>query len=247
MSQTGNAILEHLQQVQAQRAARAADPALSHRVDAVKHYQQARFSRSYADLLANPRYAPAARFFLEELYGPHDFAERDAQFSRIVPALVRLFPHEIVETVAALSELHALSEALDTDMARHLPEGPLDRAAYARAWQHTGRPVDRERQIALTMDVGRALDRYTRNPLLRHSLRVMRGPARAAGLGDLQAFLERGFDAFGAMRGASEFLDVIAGRERARARRLYEADAVAGGTSTSQTAVGQQDPLGQLP
>lgn len=246
MSHTATLILEHLRQVESHRAARSANPSLARRVEEVKRYQQARFSRTYADLMVHHRYAAAARFFLEELYGPHDFAQRDAQFSRIVPALVRLFPHEIVETVGALAELHALSETLDTEMGHHLPDAPLDRAAYAQSWQRTGRAADRERQISLTMDVGRALDRYTRNPLLRHTLRVMRAPARAAGMRELQAFLERGFDTFGAMRGATEFLDIIAERERALVRRLFEADAVASATSMAHDATAG-DPLGQLP
>ena len=38
--------------------------------------------------------------------------------------------------------------------------------------------------------------------MLRNSLRLMRGPAQVAGLGDLQAFLESGFETFRAMRGA---------------------------------------------
>ena len=78
----------------------------------------------------------------------------------------------------------------------------LDDGAYAAAWRTVGRPADRERQIELMMAVGSALDRYTRNPLLRTSLRLMRGPAAAAGLGALQGFLERGFDTFRDMRGA---------------------------------------------
>ena len=69
----------------------AADPALAGRVQALKAYQARRFEATYGDLLAHPRYQGAARFFLEELYGPQEFAARDAQFSRIVPALVRLF------------------------------------------------------------------------------------------------------------------------------------------------------------
>ena len=111
-------ILGHLQQVDAERSHRAADQALAQQVSAVKAYQRERFSRTHADLLAHPRYAAAARFFLDDLYGPQDFAERDAQFARIVPALVRLFPHEVVATVESLAELHALSESLDSAMAR---------------------------------------------------------------------------------------------------------------------------------
>ena len=53
----------------------------------------------------------------------------------------------------------------------------------------------------------------------------MRRPAHAAGLGDLQGFLERGFDAFARMKGAGEFLAIIEARERGLMRGLFEGDA----------------------
>jgi len=77
------------------------------------------------------------------------------------------------------------------------------------------------------LDVGQALDALTRKPLLRHSLRLMRGPAMAAGLSALQRFLETGFDTFRAMRGAEGLLDTIARRERSLAAELF-----AGGRGT---------------
>lgn len=220
----GHAILGHLDRVAAERGARAADAHLAARVREVKRYQHARFEHSYADLLAQARYAKSARFFLEELYGPVDFTARDVQFARVVPALVRMFPHEIVCTVADLAELHALSEVLDTAMAQAMDGPPvLDAAQYGRAWRAVGRAPDRERQIVLMMGVGSDLERYTGRALLRHSLRLMRGPANAAGLGALQRFLETGFDTFREMRGAAFFLQTIAERERALAAQLFAA------------------------
>lgn len=238
MSEDAHRILAELEVVSRERAVRAADPALAAGVVALKAYQQQRFARTYADLLASPRYAAAARFFLEELYGPKDFSQRDEQFARVVPGLVRLFPKEIVETVEVLARLHALSETLDTQMARHLLGTPLDRQAYARAWRATGQRQAREQQIDFTLAVGRDLDRLTRKPFLRASLHLMRGPARAAGLPALQQFLETGFDTFKAMGGAVEFLGTVGARERELARALFEA--VAG----SEDAGGA---LGQLP
>jgi hypothetical protein len=224
MTPDGLAILEQLRAVEAERAARVRDPAFGERAAAVKKYQHARFERSYADLLARPRYAAAARFFLNELYGPHDFSERDAQFARVVPGLVRLFPREIVHTVRTLGELHALSEALDSSMARLLQTPDIGAATYAAAWKTASPQADRYRQIDLMLSVARELDRYTRNPLLRHSLRLMRVPARAAGLGRLQTFLEMGFDTFRDMHGAEEFLNTVASRERALASELFADD-----------------------
>lgn len=224
MTPTGHAILENLRAVEDHRALRAADGALSARVTSLKAYQQARFARTYSDLLESQRYTKATRFFLDKLYGPGDFAQRDREFARIVPALVRLFPQPIVETVEALSALHALSEALDTSMARSFSDLPLSASRYAQAWQTVGQAAQRERQIELTMAVGHALERYTRNAMLRHSLRLMRAPARQADLGELQTFLERGFEAFAAMRGATAFLSTIESREHALAARLFAAD-----------------------
>ena len=221
MKPRAETILDLLRQVEEQRAQRAADGALAARVQAIKHYQHGRFQHTYADLLAQPRYAKATNFFLEELYGPEDFTRRDAQFKRVIPALVRLFPAEVVLTVETLGQLHALSEVLDTAMARLVPPGAVDLATYAAAWQQVGRPTDRERQIVLMRRVADALDVYTRNPLLRHSLRLMRGPARLAGLAQLQGFLESGFDTFRAMRGAQQFLDTVVQRERAVADWLF--------------------------
>jgi hypothetical protein len=240
MSPEGTAILEHLKQVATERQRRGADASLASRVVAVKSYQHGRFEASYADLLASPRFARAARFFLEDLYGPNDFTQRDDQFARVVPGLVRLFPREIVQTVMSLGELHSLSEQLDTLMALQMPDAGVDATRYITAWQAVGRPADRDRQISLMLLVGTALDRYTRNPLLRHSLRVMRGPARAAGLGALQNFLESGFDTFRDMRGAKEFLDTVAQRERALAAALFAAPPMAPGDA-------RPPPLGQLP
>lgn len=241
-------ILEHLRAVAELRALRAGDPRLSARVLALKTYQARRFERTYADLLADGRYGPPARFFLEELYGPQDFTDRDAQFERIVPGLVRLFPHEIIETVQVLGELHALSERLDDTAARHLPRLPVTATGYVQAWQATGQPALRQRQIAITLEIGQALDRYTRSRLLRSSLRMMRGPAKVAGVGVLQHFLETGFDAFGEMKGASEFLGWVAERERALAEALFAPDApVLAAAMASADGRREAGVLGQLP
>lgn len=225
MEARGRQILEQLQAVQAERERRGADPALQQAVTAIKAFQHARFALTYRDLLDDPRCAPAARFFLDDLYGPRDFSGRDAQFARVVPALVRLFSDELVHTVLEVATLHALSESLDSRMGQALGPRDADATTYAQAWRETGQPQARERQIGLIVDIGTALGRHTRKPLLRQSLRLMRGPAQAAGLGALQAFLETGFDAFRQLPDLAGFLAVVAGRERELARALFAAEA----------------------
>lgn len=238
---TAQAILAHLQTVEAERGIRANDARLSERVEAIKAYQQQRFARCYADLLASERYRHAAGFFLDELYGPGDFSRRDAQFARVVPALARLFPREVVRTVAHLAELHALSERLDSRMGRLVDASDaITRRSYAKAWQDCGMAAERQQQIDLTIAIGQALEAYTRKPLLRQALRMMRGPAAAAGMQELQHFLESGFDTFREMRGAEEFLRTVRTREEALARALFACK------PDTLCPVGD-DPLGKLP
>jgi hypothetical protein len=221
-------ILQQLSDVAAERRRRQAQPEAALRVQAVKRYQQQRFAHTYADLLGSPRYRGAARFFLDELYGPQDFTERDAQLARVVPALVRLFPGRIVDVVGTLVSLHALSERLDGAMGQQLTSTELDAQGYLAAWQATGLPAQRERQISLTLEIGASLDQLVHKPLMRRSVRLMRGPATLAGLVDLQDFLEGGFEAFRAMQGAAEFLALIAQRERHLAATLFrQTDATA--------------------
>ncbi len=186
-------------------------------------WQSERLARTHGDLLASDRYGLAAAFFLGDLYAPKELSKRDQEIARIVPIMVRMLPPAALETLADAVEMDALSEDLDGAMVAALGDriADLDEACYGAAWRVVGRREDRTRQIALTRHLGNALDRLTRQPLIRGALRIMRGPAHLAGFGELQDFLERGFDAFRQMGGAEEFLDVIIGRETTLMEALF--------------------------
>ncbi|HMO52613.1 MAG TPA: hypothetical protein PKA21_16015 [Kiritimatiellia bacterium] len=193
-------------------------------VQDIKRLQGRRFRGTYQDMLRNPGRAPAARFFLEELYSERDFSERDRQFGKIAGAIERLFPEEIVRLACDLAELHALTESLDLTMATHwcgLPRGWSEARRYLHAWRSTGEEQGRARQLSVVRHLGDELDRLTRRKSLRIALRMMRRPAELAGLGALQHFLEQGFDAFAGLDNASFFLEQIESREGAWLRRLY--------------------------
>ena len=213
MSQWATTIVSRLARVRDFRRERDAEPDLRVRVRAVKQFQHARFARDYAALLGNSRYGAATRFFLDELYGPADFASRDAELERVIPWMARVLPDEVMRTIADLIELHVLTEELDQQMAAALSSANLDERSYRGVWRAIGRRADRERQLALLLATGRALDRHTTNRALTATLRLMRAPAQAAGLGQLQAFLEAGITAFAAMRGAGDFLTLIDANE----------------------------------
>ncbi|MES2415679.1 MAG: hypothetical protein V4614_17940 [Pseudomonadota bacterium] len=240
MDLSATRIREALQAVAQLRQAHAVDLALASAAADIKRFQARRFRASYADVLQNPRYKTAAMFFLHELYSDKDYADRDQQFARIASTIAKLFPQAVVNTAAALAEVHALTETLDDLMARQWlaslqSHATLDaNARYVHCWRLVADAAERHRQLNVVLLLGKELDRLTRKPGLRTLLRLMRKPAAVAGLGALQDFLESGFDAFAAMRGADEFLGVIEQRETAWISSLFEDDLV-----TCVTKLGQ--------
>ena len=219
------------------------NPELAQAVSAIKRFQALRFAGTYRDLLQKEPFAQAARFFLDELYSEKNYTRRDAQFARIAGALERLFPKPVVQTAASLAQLHLLTETLDLAMAEHWRADPEknDVARYISAWRALGQRSERNKQLAQVLALGRELDLLTRTPGLRLMLKMMRGPANLAGLGDLQRFLEAGFDTFAAMgrqTGATTyFLDTVSSRETRMFDDLFETDLVACETQISKLLV----------
>jgi hypothetical protein len=217
------------------REAVDANPALRSALQRVKQLQSRRFAVTYADLLNGRPYAAATRFFLDELYSDKDYAERDAQFARIAGAMQRLFPTQVAATAVTLAQLHALTEELDQGMAQAWlaqdTAGCAEAQVYVAAWRSVGRRPDRERQLAVVIDVGRQLARLARTPGLGIMLKMMRAPALASGLGSLQRFLETGFETFADVvrqRGADEFLGIVQTREAALIATLFDPDPAIG-------------------
>lgn len=229
---TAETIRQCVAEVQRLREESRLLPDIATAVGHLRSLQARRFAGTYADLLASPAYGPAARFFLDELYSDRDYRERDAQFARIAGAVEKLFPKDVAQTAAGLARLHALTESLDHSMARAMPLARDDDVPnYVLAWKATGRREDRQRQLDAVMVIGDEMARITRVPGLRMMLRMMRGPASAAGLESLQRFLESGFDTFSSvarLRGGIEtFLQTIRDREQHLMALLFDADPVA--------------------
>ena len=198
------------------------DLGLAERSRALAAFQSRRLATTHGDLRGSPRYRDAIDFFLADLYGPHDLSGRDEQVIRALDKLKRFLPTAALEALVRAFELHVLTMELDAATAAKL-NGPAepDEAAYAAAYRAAGRPTERELQIRLVGDIGALLDSVAHRPEVGLAIRLARGPAHAAGYGELQDFLERGYRAFRRMDGASEFLANIDQRERDLMRRLF--------------------------
>lgn len=212
----------HLAGVTQLRKSAYADPAVKAAAMALKAWQSDRLARTYPDLLASPRYRAAALFFLNDLYGPKDFSRRDEDVARILPKLKALLPVAALPAIADAVALDELSEQLDLSVLRALPSGiPITEQRYAAAYRIGSEHSARERQIELTQKICTGVDKLTHIPLMVATLKLMRAPARLAGLGELQRFLETGFVTFKGMKGANEFLAIILRRETRLMERLF--------------------------
>jgi len=197
----------------------------------LRAWQAERLATTYADLLQDPRYCPATQFFLEDLYGPKDYAVRDEGVGKVIANMTRLLPGEALKVLAMALELDVMSERLDLALTRELRSGQRDLqsplrispASYARAYRKCDNRSARMKQIELIVRIGAEVDRLTAKPMIETTLSLMRTPARLMGLAELQCFLERGFKAFKHMQGADDFLAIIQRRERRIAQQLFAA------------------------
>jgi hypothetical protein len=206
----------------------------------LRAWQTKRLADGFKDFLANPRMRPAAEFFLTDLYGDKDFSARDRDVARIMPIMSRLLPESLIVAATDAIELAVLSHAFDLRMARALaqrpdPLAPITVQDYGVAYRQTGKPRLRRHQIELVLGVGWTLDASVRKHGVFKLLRASRFPARAAGLSELQGFLERGFGAFEALGGAGEFLESIGHRERQASSRLFDGHPDPFGDGVSRT------------
>lgn len=213
-----------IERTQALRRAESGDPVLAGRLRELRAWQAARLARTYADLARDPRQAPAIEFFLTDLYGPQDFARRDRDLARAGPLLERTLPRGALHVLVDALELYALSGELDQALARALAPGPVSVQTYATAYRTAGLPADRQRQIGLIVRIGERLAQAVKQPLIGLALKATHMPAHIAGFGALQAFLERGFEAFHHLGDAQDFLATIQARETTLNEALLRGD-----------------------
>ena len=196
----------------------------------VRRWQARRLAASFDRFLNDPKRRPAAQFFLSDVYNDHDFSRRDADIAKVLPMMQRLLPVKLLETVADAIELGLLTHAFDLRMAQTLQHvggqrRKLDGDLYAQAYRATGLPRLRSHQIDLIAQVGLGLGQALRMPGVAVLLKLSRAPARAAGLSELQGFLERGYAAFAELGDVRGFINEIEADERAVSRRLFAGEA----------------------
>ncbi|WP_032096004.1 MULTISPECIES: FFLEELY motif protein [unclassified Alteromonas] len=209
-------IIKHIHRVNAQRdlANKLNLMALIHQL---QDWQCQRLLVSHDDLAKQQRYQKAMAFFVEELYGPKDFSQRDADLVRVIPKLAKVLPEKAMNAMNDALSLNALSFDLDMEMAqylnKHFATQPINRDSYAQAYRSVGRKDDRESQITIISHLGDQLADVIKVRGIGMLISMSRRPAKMAGLLALHEFLDRGFNAFKAIGDVQSFIQPVLERE----------------------------------
>ncbi len=195
----------------------------------LREWQSTRLAWTHHDLLEHPRFRPATRFFLSDVYAPRDFSQRNYDIQKAYDAMRKAVPERVVHTLAETIELHQFTDELDAKLADALFDrlsmgDHITPQSYAEAYRICDNYDDRVRQIDMITKIGRSVDRIVRLPFIGLTLRLAHTPAHLAGWHELQGFLERGYAAFKHMKGAEEFLNTIETRETGILDRIYAGD-----------------------
>lgn len=196
-------------------------------LELLQAWQRQRLAQTYHDLISKKRYRAAGDFFLDELYGGHHFRERDQEMERVLPVMVKMLRADMLLALAEAFELQSLSLSLDMDMTAALQQfgwDELNTTRYGEIYRACGRSSERKAQIELIRSLGLQLNRLVQHRLVMLLIKMLRGPALAAGFGLLQSFLEKGLFAFRAMDDGTEFIETIWYRESEAMRRLLAGD-----------------------
>ena len=92
---------------------------------------------------------------------------------------------------------------------------------YNQAFREVGSKEDREKQINMVESLGLSLSQLVRIPLLSTTLKMMRLPAKIAGIYSLHEFLENGFNVFKNTGNPEGFIRTLVQKERAILSNIY--------------------------
>jgi len=197
------------------------------KLETVQSWQRQRLAQSYHVLISQERYREAGEFFLDELYGGLNFRQRDQQMERVLPVMVRMLRDDMLRVLAEAFELQAMSLGFDMDMTKELQKSgwdELNTARYGEIYRAVGQAEKRKQQIDLIGRLGMELNELVHHRLVLLLIRTVRRPARAAGFGLLQTFLERGLTAFRIMGDGTEFIETIWQKETEVMQRLLDGE-----------------------
>jgi hypothetical protein len=182
-------------------------------IRAVQAWQCKRLLVSHQDMYQQKRFKPAVGFFINELYGPNDFSQRDQDIARIVPKMSKFLPEKALQSLASALYLNTLSFELDFDLAKQLLNTEINRDTYAKAYISSDNIANRQKQIDYIRTLGNDLAEVVKMKGISSLLFISRKPAKMAGVLALHEFLDKGFKSFKNLGNVEDFITPVVNKE----------------------------------
>lgn len=212
MSNTLQQIIQHLQETE-QMQMFITQQKLTETIRKLQSWQTKRLLITHKDFWHSKRFKPAMQFFVDELYGPRDFSQRDVELARVVPKMAKLLPNKALISLQAALRLNCLSLELDIALVQNLGARQLNRGTYFDCYRGSNNYSKREEQIHLLENIGLDLAQVVKITGISSILLMTRKPAKVAGVKNLHEFLEKGFKSFKKLGNVHDFIDPIVTRE----------------------------------
>ncbi len=222
MSKTLQQIVQHLQSTEKMQLL-ITKQNLTQSIRQLQTWQTKRLLITHDDLWQAKRFKPAMQFFVDELYGPKDFSQRDRELARVVPKMSKLLPESALLSLEAALRLNCLSLELDITLIQQLAGEKINRESYFHCYRQSDNKPKREEQIQLLENLGLDLAKVVKISGISTVLLLSRKPAKVAGVESLHGFLEKGFKAFKKLGEVNDFIDPIISRERQLMNLLFAA------------------------
>jgi hypothetical protein len=191
---------------------------------ALQAFQSKRLRRDHADLAVEPQYTQIGEFFFEEIYGPRNFADRDAQARRL-HQFIGLAPGVVIRDVEQVLDLLDLTTCLDESVVDQLlaSDAPVDfdEQTYERAYRLADNYPDRTRQIQLVREALYNVYKLSRRPLIDIVLHRSTPIAQVTGMAEIHRFLLNGYEAIKPVRDIHRFVETVCVREQSRLDRIF--------------------------
>ena len=179
----------------------------------VQVWQCKRLLASHQQMYQQKRFKPAVEFFINELYGPNDFSQRDQDIARIVPKMSKFLPEKALQSLASALHLNTLSFELDFSLAKQLVGTEINRDSYAKAYVSCDNLANRQQQIDYIRTLGNDLADVVKMKGISSLLFISRKPAKMAGVIALHEFLEKGFKSFKNLGDVEDFIIPVVNKE----------------------------------
>lgn len=183
----------------------------------LQNWQAERMRKTHQNLLEDDKYRVATEFFLEDIYGGIDLTHLANEAERALNAALRILPEKVMVTATYALELNALSAELDERLTEFLflemGVSDISMAAYTEAFRESATLEERQRQVELAKHLAVGLDKYVRSRMIYATFKLVKAPARKAGISNLYDFMGKGFEAMRPMGSASAVIHRIVDRE----------------------------------